>query len=118
MWIADTSVWIEHFRNGGSKLAGLLSEGRVLMHPCVAGELTCGNLKNRAHVFADLDALPYARVATDREVLFVIEDRTLWGRGLGWIDVHLLASALLTGCGVWTLDKRLERAGSDLGLRH
>lgn len=117
MLLADTSVWIEHFRYGQPKLADHLSKGLVLMHPCVSGELACGNLKNRAAVLSDLKTLPSATLATDTEVLELIEKRGLWGRGLGWIDAHLLASAVLSGCRLWSLDKRLERAAVDLGLR-
>lgn len=110
MVLADTSVWIQHFRQGVPALAALLSEGLVLMHPFVSGELACGNLKNRASVLADLHALPSATLASETEVLQLIEERRLWGRGLGWIDAHLLASALLSHCELWTLDKHLAKA--------
>jgi len=116
MVLADTSVWIEHFRHGEQRLADRLSEGLVLMHPFVYGELACGNLKDRAVVLSDLHALPHAMVASNVEVLQFIEDRRLWGRGLGWIDAHLLASALLSNCRIWTLDTRLAKAAADLGL--
>ena len=116
MVLADTSVWIEHFRQGNKLLADRLNEGIILMHPFVSGELACGNLRRRAAVLSDLQALPAASVASDSEVLQMIEDRHLWGPGLGWIDMHLLASALLSGCRFWTLDKRLARSASDLGL--
>lgn len=114
--LADTSVWIEHFRHGKIGLRNHLAEGLVLMHPYVSGELACGNLKNRATVLSDLNTLPSAMRATDPEVMYLIEDRELWGRGLGWIDAHLLASALLSKCQFWTLDKRLERVAHGLGL--
>jgi hypothetical protein len=84
-----------------------LSEGLVLMHPFVSGELACGSLKTRAAVLSGLHALPAAKLASYTEVLQLIEERRLWGRGLGWVDVHLLASALLSHCGFWTLDKKL-----------
>ena len=116
MVLADTSVWIEHFRHGDSGLAGPLSEGLVLMHPFVSGELACGNLKDRAAILSDLHALPQANPASDTEVLQLIEDRRLWGKGLGWIDAHLLASAVLSNCRLWTLDSRLARAATALGL--
>jgi predicted nucleic acid-binding protein len=116
MFLVDTSVWVEHFRGGRLELADRLSNGLVLMHPSVSGELACGNLKDRAAVLADLNALPLVQVATDAEVLHLIEQRKLWGRGLGWVDAHLLASALLSRCRFWTLDKALERAAGDLGL--
>lgn len=116
MVLADTSVWIRHFRQGEPRLAGDLADGLVLMHPFVSGELACGNLKNRAAILGDLHALPAARLASDAEVRQLIEDRKLWGRGLGWVDVHLLASALLSHCGFRTLDKRLGEAARELGL--
>jgi predicted nucleic acid-binding protein len=116
MILVDTSVWIQHFRHGEQTLADRLSEGFVLMHPFVCGELGCGNLRNRSAILSDLRALPPAKLASDEEVGRLIEDRKLWGRGLGWIDVHLLASALLSHCGFWTLDKRLGEAATALEL--
>jgi predicted nucleic acid-binding protein len=116
MLLADTSVWIHHFRYGDVELAKALSEGLVYMHPFVSGELACGNLKGRADVMADLGDLPEAVVASSAEVLELIERRKLWGRGLGWIDMHLLASALLTPCVLWTLDKGLGETARGLGI--
>ncbi len=110
MVLVDSSVWIEHFRHGQAGLAGRLAEGLVLMHPFVAGELACGNLKNRSAVLALLNSLPAAKVATHSEVLQFLDQHGMWGRGLGWIDVHLLASARLSNCLLWTLDKALARA--------
>ena len=118
MLLADTSVWVEHFRRGEPTLADRLSEGLVLMHPFVSGELACGSLKMRAAVLSSLQALPAATLASNTEVLQLIEDRRLWGRGLGWVDMHLLASALLSHCGFWTLDKKLGEAVTELGLSH
>jgi predicted nucleic acid-binding protein len=117
MVLVDTSVWIEHFRRTHPGLAGLLAEGIVLTHPFVSGELACGNLKNRAAILSNLSALPAAEVAGHLEVVRLVEDRKLSGRGLGWIDVHLLASALLSNCRLWTLDKKLAQAAAELGLR-
>jgi len=116
MVLADTSIWVEHFRHGEPALAKRLSDGLVLMHPFVTGELACGNLKDRAAILTDLEALPPARVASNPEVRQLVEERKLWGRGLGWIDAHLLASALLSNCQFWTLDKRLEHTAAELGL--
>jgi predicted nucleic acid-binding protein len=116
MVLADTSVWIEHFRHREPALVDLLSEGLVLIHPFVSGELACGNLKGRAAILSDLHALPPATLASNAEVLHLIEDRRLWGRGLGWIDAHLLASALLSNCRFWTFDIRLAKAAAELGL--
>ena len=116
MILVDTSVWVDHFRVGNS-LSGVLAEGLALTHPHVIGELACGNLNNRARILAALGALPRATPATDEEVMRLIEDRKLWGRGIGWIDAHLLASALLTSCRFWTLDRRLQRTASAAGVR-
>ena len=116
MMLADTSIWIKHFRHNEPTLANHLSDGLVLMHPCVAGELSCVNLRNRAAILSDFRALPPATVASNSEVLRLIDDRRLWGRGLGWIDAHLLASALLSNCRLWTLDVRLAKAAGELGV--
>jgi predicted nucleic acid-binding protein len=117
MVLADTSVWVAHFREGHPGLVTLLTDGLVLMHPFVSGELACGNLKDRTTILADLNALPAVTGAEDSEVMQLIEDRRLWGRGLGWVDAHLLAAALLSNCRLWTLDKRLDKAATDLGLQ-
>jgi len=116
MVLVDTSVWIEHFRRSDPALARRLSEGLVLMHPFVSGELACGNLKDRETILSDLYALPSAVLASNAEATQLIEDWRLWGQGLGWVDVHLLASALLSHCGFWTTDKRLAHAAAHLGL--
>ena len=116
MILADTSVWVAHFRHGEPTLAHHLSEGLILMHPCVSGELACGNLKDRRAILSDLQALPPAEVASYADIMALVEDRKLWGRGLGSVDVHLLASSLLSRCQLWTLDKQLRRAALELGL--
>jgi hypothetical protein len=86
------------------------------MHPFVAGELACRNLKERSTILFHLAALPPAKLASHAEVLQLIEDRRLWGQTLGWIDTHLIGSALLSSCRFWTLDTRLAKAAMDLGL--
>jgi hypothetical protein len=116
MILVDTSVWIEHFRSGSPKLSRALDDSLVLMHPFVVGELACGGFRDRARVLSDLAALPAVDAAEQNEVLHLIDDRRLWGKGIGWIDAHLLASALLSGCGLWTLDRRLNRIAGALGL--
>jgi predicted nucleic acid-binding protein len=116
MVLVDTSVWIEHFRRREPRLAECLAEGLVLMHPFVSGELACGNLKDRSVVLALFDSLPAAKPAAHSEALECMERHRLWGRGLGWIDVHLLASALVSDCRFWTMDKMLARVAADLGL--
>jgi predicted nucleic acid-binding protein len=116
MVLADTSIWIEHFRRHHAGLADRLAEGMVLMHPFIAGELACGNLKNRVETLADFHALPQSTVASHEEVLSLLAARRLWGRGFGWIDAHLLSSALLSRCEFWTLDAKLAKAARDLGV--
>ncbi|CAN5759957.1 type II toxin-antitoxin system VapC family toxin [soil metagenome] len=117
MILVDTSVWIDHLRSGEPALATALEGGRVLIHPFVLGELACGNLENRAEVLKLLGDLPAAPTATDPEVLGLIERRALMGRGIGYIDVHLLASAALSGGGqLWTRDRRLAAAAAEMEL--
>ncbi len=116
MVLVDTSVWVKHFRIGEPVLVELLSKAAVLIHPFIVGELACGNLKNRARVLADLGALTTSQSALDDEVFRLMEGRRLWGRGIGWVDAHLLASALLTGCEFWTLDKRLHQLAGSAGV--
>ncbi len=117
MILVDTSVWIDHLRLGESALATALEGGQVMMHPFVLGELACGNLKNRDEVLRLLGDLPAAPTATDPEALDFIERRALMGRGIGYIDVHLLASAALDGVArLWTRDHRLSAAAAELKL--
>jgi len=116
MVLVDTSVWIAHFRQREPVLVDLLCDGLVLAHPFVNGELACGSLSERASILADLAALPAATRASDAEVMHLVESRKLWGRGLGWVDAHLLASALISHCRLWTVDKRLGAAASELGI--
>lgn len=116
MVLADTSVWIEHFRHGHARLRSHLADGLVLMHPFVSGELACGNLKDRSEVLFCLNEMPAAKLATHGEVMTFMEKHRLWGRGLGLVDLHLLASALLSDGQFWTFDKKLAQAASDLGL--
>lgn len=96
----------------------LLDEGFVLAHPFVIGELACGNLKNREEILSLLSALPAATVAAHEEALRLLSDRQLPGRGLGWIDVHLLASALLSGATLWTRDRVLQATAAALGANY
>lgn len=114
MILADTSVWIKHLRVGEPLLAKRLADGDILIHPLITGELACGNIKNRSRFLRDLRCLPSSASATDEEALQLVETRKLWGRGLGWIDVHLLASAIMSNSRLWTLDIRLKETASDL----
>ena len=114
MILVDTSVWIEHFRNRQSALTELLHSEWVLVHPFVLGELACGTLPNRAETMELLRALPGASMATDEEVLRMIESRRLMGKGIGYIDAHLLAAAIINGALFWTLDGSLHRIAAEL----
>jgi predicted nucleic acid-binding protein len=115
MILADTSVWIDHLRTGVPMLVALLENGRVLVHPFVLGELACGNLRNRHEVLDLLGNLPSAPVASDAEALEFIERRSLMGRGIGYIDVHLLAAVVLADdARLWTRDRRLAVVADEL----
>lgn len=119
MIIVDTSVWIDHLAKGVSQLADSLEAEQVLIHPFVIGEIACGTLKNRAEVIGYMKNLPKPTVATHEEVLTLIEQRRLMGRGIGYIDIHLLASALLTDTArLWTRDRRLRETAAELDLAH
>jgi predicted nucleic acid-binding protein len=115
--LVDTSVWVDHLRAGDAMLAGLLDAAMVLAHPFVIGELALGNLHRRETVLNALSDLPMANVATDAEVLHFINRNTLFGRGVGYVDCHLLAATRLTaGAELWTRDKRLHGVAVQLGL--
>ena len=116
MVLVDTSVWIDHLRYGNSRLKQLLLSESVACHPFVIGELACGHLDNRAETLILMHALPSLPVAEEGEILYFIENRRLMGRGLGLIDIHLLASAQLGEASFWTLDKRLQKAAQELDL--
>jgi predicted nucleic acid-binding protein len=114
--LVDTSVWINHFRLPNVDLELLLDEGRVATHPFVIGELACGSLRQRADVLRLIEALPFAPVATHDEVLAFVERQHLFATGLGWIDLHLLASARLGRQSLWSADRRLRETATRLGL--
>ena len=117
MILVDTSVWINHFRVGDPKLAALLQDSYVLAHPWVIGELALGQLSQRTEILGLLHNLPQANVATDAEVLKLIESRHLFGLGIGYVDAQLLAATMLTaGAGLWTRDKRLAAVAAEFGL--
>lgn len=118
MILVDTSVWVQHLRAVDKALVRLLDLGLVLGHPFVTGELALGNLRQRELVLSDLQDLPQAHVATAEEVLRFIDRHRLHGIGIGYVDVHLLASARLSaGASLWTRDKRLQAAAEKFGLR-
>jgi len=114
--LVDTSVWVAHLRHGAVGLEALLHEGRAVCHPFIVGELACGNLRNRSNLITLLRSLPGAILAEHEEVMQFIENYSLMGKGLGYIDVHLLASALLTKVPLWTLDKKLNEVAVKLEL--
>jgi predicted nucleic acid-binding protein len=114
MVLVDTSIWVSFLQGGNPRLKKLLDEGHVLSHPFIIGELACGNLENRGEILALLKGLPAAVEARQEEALHLIEYHRLMGQGLGYVDVHLLASALLTSVPLWTSDKSLKDAAARL----
>jgi predicted nucleic acid-binding protein len=118
MILIDTSVWIDHFRKSSRALSSLLNQDEVLLHPFVLGELACGNLGNRTEIIALLHALPIVTKADDDEIIFFIERHALMGRGVGLIDMHLLASCHIEKCLLWTKDKRLKGVAVEMGIEY
>jgi predicted nucleic acid-binding protein len=115
--LVDTSIWIDHLRANNAALKGLLDAGRVLMHPFVIGELALGRMRQREMILAALSDLPRAELATDAEVLGFVDREALFGRGIGYVDAHLLASTRLSaGAAMWTRDARLRNVAEKLGL--
>ena len=118
MVLVDTSVWVSHLREGEVGLEKLLVDGEVICHPFIVGELACGNLKNRLEILTYLQSLPMTILAEDEEVLKFIENNHLMGKGLGYIDIHLIASAVLTDVPVWTFDKTLDKIAKKIGINY
>jgi predicted nucleic acid-binding protein len=115
--LVDTSVWIDHLRTSNDRMQSLLFNKEVLIHPFIIGELAVGNLHPRDELLALLKALPATAVAGDDEVLELIEQHRLFGRGIGYVDAHLLAAARLArGTLLWARDRRLHDAANELGL--
>jgi len=114
--LVDTLVWVRHLREGDARLAAALERAEVWTHPWVIGELACGRLSGRATLLGLLRALPTAPVASVDEALALIERRALMGRGISWVDVQLLAAALLAGVPIWTLERRLAAVAAELGV--
>ena len=117
MTLVDTSVWVDHFRRDDARLAEMLMDGRVMTHSFVIGEIACADFKNRNRSRAFMTALPQVEEPEHGEVLEFVDREKLFGRGIGWVDVVLLAACRLTGCDLWTLDKRLQVAAIDLGIQ-
>jgi predicted nucleic acid-binding protein len=119
MTLVDTSIWIDHLRRSGDpQLIALLHKNNVWVHPWIVGEIACGNLAHRARVLRELQKLPQLSVARDHEVLLLIERRRLTGKGVGYIDAHLLTAALAQGARLWTRDTRLKNVAAALGILH
>ena len=117
MILADSSIWIDHFRVGDALLIALLEREEIVAHPFVIGEIALGSFHKRVAVLQSLRELPQATVAEDTEVLVLIEKAQLFNLGIGYVDAHLLASARLSDdVRLWTRDKRLAAAASKLGL--
>jgi predicted nucleic acid-binding protein len=118
MVLVDTSVWVSHLREGSEKLETLLNNGDVMCHPFIVGELACGTLKNRTEILSLLQLLPMAIQVDNEEVLHFIETNSLMGKGLGYVDMHLSASAALSGVPIWTLDKSFARINKMLNISY
>lgn len=118
MLLVDTSVWVAHLRQGNIGLEKPLNDGSVVCHPFIIGELACGNLKNRPEILSLICALPVVTHAEHEEVMKFIENYHIMGKGLGYIDIHLLVSAILTKIPLWTFDKKLNNVSSILGLKY
>jgi len=117
--LVDTSVWVDHFRQGSMPLVGLLERDAVMIHPMVLGELACGTPPSRTQTLADLQRLQPAQQASIREVMAFVEHEQLFGLGCGLVDLSLLASTLMTpGASLWTLDKRLATLAERFGVAH
>jgi predicted nucleic acid-binding protein len=114
--LVDTSVWVDHLRSGDKRLAALLEGARVMTHPFVIGELALGNLHRRQAVLSALLDLPQASLVFDGEIRHFIDHHALFGRGIGYVDAHLLAAARLMAAELWTYDKRLRAVANELGL--
>jgi hypothetical protein len=116
MILPDSSVWIAHFKRANASLAELLENDEALCHPFIVGELACGDLPSRASTLALLQTLPEAPLMQHEEVLILVEWHRLMAPGIGWVDAHLLGSALLAGATLWTLDRSLANAARKLGV--
>ncbi len=116
MILVDTSVWISHLRRHNQQLDNLLGFEFVFCHPLIIGEISCGQLKERSLVLTLLEELPQASIVTHQEAMNFIEHHHLMGRGLSFIDIHLLASCQITNLSLWTEDKILQKVAHQLGL--
>jgi predicted nucleic acid-binding protein len=118
MVLVDTSIWVAHLRNGNRQLERLLMDAEVICHPFIIGELACGNINNRNEIISLLKSLPLAPVLEFDEFLFFTDEHQLMRIGIGFVDVHILASAKLAGTLLWTADKKLKSAAINLSLNY
>lgn len=118
MVLVDTSVWVSHLRDGDAHLEKLLLDAEVACHEFVIGELACGTMKNRNGILSLIQALPMLSTVEFREYLYFIDQHKLMGKGIGFVDVHLLASAQLAKIPLWTADKRLRASAKEIGLQY
>ena len=118
MILVDTSIWIDHFHHSDEGLIDLLLSNQVCIHPFIIGELSCGNLSIRKEILSLLRAIKSIDVVLDEEVFMLIDERKLFGKGLGFIDIHLLASALIHQVPIWTRDKSLKLVAGQLGVSY
>ena len=118
MVLVDTSIWVEHLHKGNRQLEQLLVDAEVLCHPFIIGELACGSIKNRKEILSLLKSLPSAPVPEFDELMFFIDENQMMGIGIGFVDVHLLASAQLSESFLWTADKKLNSAAIKLSLNY
>jgi len=118
MILVDTSVWVDFLRRGDPAMVSLLETEQVISHDFVIGELACGNLHNRTEILELLRSLPRLATATEEEASFLLESRRLMGRGIGYIDVHLLAATMLGGARLWTRDKALRTIAEQVDCAH
>lgn len=116
--LVDTSVWIKHLREGDQNLIRLLEQGLVASHPFIIGELACGAIKNRYEIIGLLNDLPSADILDHSDIMEFIENRKIMNKGLGYIDVHLLGSALVSETPLWTFDKALRKIANQLSIEY
>ena len=107
--LVDTSVWINHLREGDQNLSHLLEQGLVACHPFIVGEIACGGIKNRQEIINLLNDLPSTEILDHSDIIDFIESRKIMNKGIGYIDVHLLGSALVSDTPLWTFDKALRK---------
>jgi predicted nucleic acid-binding protein len=107
--LVDTSIWIDFLRDGNDLLKEFLEKGQVMVHPLIVGELSCGNISKRKNFLQLINELPQAKESSHQEVLHFIESKKLYGKGVGFVDLHILCSAILSNTPLWTGDKRLAK---------